>query len=326
MYGNYEKQVGRLIKVTGLKAPKGTSKMEVRNQVKDDIKAGGLKQTSHEINRKMPIISTDHFRQVESTMKGVAAFMREKGVKDLEKCSNRMVERYLIEKVEQGVTLKRFENICGHLTKLEGALNKYSNIEKTCKSYSFDRVIDRVKVVAKENLEKDIAARAYERPAEVVSNIGNEKFQLAAAIQHEGGARINEASLITQSRLAGHSIDPVTGKNIGLIKLEGGDCKGGKARYLRLPEKTYDKVASYVEKNGQLHITKSEKQKYRDAIRASAEKDNQKYSGSHGLRHNFARERVAELTGQGKGYMASIAQVSGEMGHERPSITELYLK
>ncbi len=49
-------------------------------------------------------------------------------------------------------------------------------------------------------------------------------------------------------------------------------------------------------------------------------------AGLHGLRHNYAQERMAELQGRGYRYPDALAIVSQEMGHFRADITEVYLR
>ena len=49
-------------------------------------------------------------------------------------------------------------------------------------------------------------------------------------------------------------------------------------------------------------------------------------SGIHGLRHNYAQERMDELQGSGFYYEDALAIVSQEMGHFREDITEVYLR
>jgi len=49
-------------------------------------------------------------------------------------------------------------------------------------------------------------------------------------------------------------------------------------------------------------------------------------AGIHGLRHNYAQERMDELQGSGFSYDDALTIVSQEMGHFRGDITETYLR
>jgi hypothetical protein len=49
-------------------------------------------------------------------------------------------------------------------------------------------------------------------------------------------------------------------------------------------------------------------------------------TGIHGLRHNYAQQRMEELQSRGFYYSDALAIISQEMGHFRPDITEVYLR
>ncbi len=59
---------------------------------------------------------------------------------------------------------------------------------------------------------------------------------------------------------------------------------------------------------------------------SAASKRTLKWShGAHGVRHTFAQTRMEELQQRGFRYEAALGIVSQQMGHFRPSITEVYL-
>lgn len=49
-------------------------------------------------------------------------------------------------------------------------------------------------------------------------------------------------------------------------------------------------------------------------------------TGAHGCRHSYAQARMDELQGAGYRYADALGITSQEMGHFRPSITEVYLR
>lgn len=49
-------------------------------------------------------------------------------------------------------------------------------------------------------------------------------------------------------------------------------------------------------------------------------------TGTHGLRHSYAQERMSELIALGYYRAHALETVSQEMGHFRPRITEVYLR
>ena len=326
MYGNVEVQLNRVIGISDLVQfnEKKASKHEARKDAVSKIKEEGKGATRHEIALKTGLHSEGTYKNYYATMREIAHFMRENNCKDLEKLSNNMVEKFLLSKIEMGVKLETYQNICSVVTKLEGSLNKFAENVGSGKTYCFDKAKNFLEKKANDELEKGYNARSYERPKEIIDAFQNEKFKMVASIQYEGGARINEASLIDDKRLGG--IIERNGIEVGVIVLQRGDTKGGKPRDLYVSKETYDRIATYVEKNGKLHLSSAEKQNYRDEIKDISEKTDQRYGGSHGFRHNFAQERVAELQAAGHGYSVALTMTSQEMGHFREDITEHYLK
>ena len=327
MYGNVEVQLNRVIGISDLVQfnEKKASKHEARKDaIKEIEREKGKGATKHEIALKTGIHNDGTYKNYYATMRELAHFMRENNCKDLEKLSNNMVEKFLLSKIEMGVKLETYQNICSVVTKLEGALNKFAEEVGSQKTYCFDKAKNFLQERANTELEKGYEARCYERPKEIIEGLQNEKYQMVASIQYEGGARINEASLIDGKRLGG--IIEREGKEYGVIVLQRGDTKGGDPRDLYISKESYSRIADYVAENGKLHLSSSEKQDYRDAIKDISEKTEQRYGGSHGFRHNFAQERVAELQEAGHGYSVALTMVSREMGHYREDITEHYLK
>lgn len=312
MFGNIDKQVSRLIRESEI-LKLGVSKHEAREKI---IQNGA--NNSHQIAKNSAIHSIKHFKNSESTWRQFANSLKEHKIKDLEKASNRAIERFLEKKIEAGISSKHFQNVCSHLTKLESMLNSYADKNNTGNTYDFDKKIERYKEIAKIELDSKAEARAYEKPQDLVDNIQRDDYRLSASIQLEAGARLREAGLIDRERLAG-----ITEKG-GVISLKAGDTKGGKERDLHVSKETYLKLEKYINENGKLKI--DDPRAYRDAIKQASNVTNQNYTGSHGLRHTYAQNRMNELQTEGVGYRTACLIVSREMGHERPSITELYLR
>ena len=66
---------------------------------------------------------------------------------------------------------------------------------------------------------------------------------------------------------------------------------------------------------------------YRETLKVATAQSNYPYTGSHGLRWNFARDRFKKIQIKGSvSYEKALSIVSHEMFHQRPDITEHYLK
>lgn len=327
--GRIERQMNYAIKESGLLQfgkGKGVSKHDAVRETRSRLASAGEKHGAHEIAKHTGFFSEGNYKNVYTTIRDFARYLDEKKVDNLQDFGRRRVEEFLRNKVEEGVKLDYYKNIEGHFTKMEGILRNY--FEKRGIEKNLD-IIDRAKHYcrdyANEHLEKGVEARSYSDPNAIIDNLHREDHKLVASIQLEAGGRINEASLIDEKRLGG--ITEYQGREVGVISLQRGDAKGGLERNLFLPRETYEKVAAYVAENGKLHIEKGgQRDVYRAAIRDAAAATDQKYTGSHGLRHNFAQNRIAELEASGMGHRVALTQVSFEMGHFREDITKHYLR
>jgi len=243
------------------------------------------------------------------------------GLRDIEKTSSEHISSYLESRIADGVKYTTFEKECAALAKFENALNAYSEKFERGNQYNFRDAIKEIKVEAREILDRSIETRAYDNPKALIDNIKDDFYKTIASIQYEGGARINEVWQIEKSDLHGLREDPLTGETRGWIEVEG---KGGKEREIAVSQETYQRIAEFVERQENLHF---DKDSYREALKEAAEISGQDYTGSHGLRWNFAQERMEELSEKTSlTYEEKLQQVSWEMGHERADITEHYLR
>ena len=241
------------------------------------------------------------------------------GIRDIEKLSGEAVRAFLVSKVDQGVAHATFGQYAAALEKLEVALNRYANQHGTEREYAFSGNIQGARDVAV-NLERFEGSRAYADPDRLVAAVEKESYNLAAALQREGGARISEINHVTQEQLQGVREDPRTGELKGWVEVEG---KGGKEREIGVSPETYARLDAVIGGGQRFEF---DKDAYRTDLKAAAAKTGQEYEGSHGLRWSWAQERHAELQEVGMTYEQSLTQVSQEMGHERGDITEHYLR
>lgn len=231
------------------------------------------------------------------------------GLRDLTRIEAKHVESYLSEVIEKGCSHATYAQYAAGLGKLENALKLFA--EKTGMKRQIDlrTGIDATREDAQE-LRKFTGTRAYDNPAGITEFVSSPSHQLAAQMQYESGSRVNEIALIRPEQL----------RDDFRLEVQG---KGGKILQPRLNESIYRALENHLAKNGEFRI---DKEAYREDLRNAAELTGQGYNGSHGLRWNYAQRRIAELRQEGVGYYESLGIVSKEMGHERPDITEHYLK
>jgi len=313
--GSINYQVNKIFVESGIFQP-GTSKHTEKSIAREN----GAK-TWADLGQRLSIYSYGTAETYKDTWHQCARWVKENlGVKDIEKLQPEHIKAYLETKIAAGVKYSSFERECAALAKFENALNMYATQAGKDTTYEFREAIKEIKQEASQVLDRTVETRAYESPNSVISAIRDEKYQVVASIQYEGGARLNEVWRIEKEDLKGIKQDPHTGKQIGAIEVVG---KGGKEREIHVSPETYQAAASIIEKNGNLNFDKSE---YREALKEAAIESGQDYHGSHGLRWNYAQEKMDELEkNTSMTYEERLQEVAWEMGHERADITEHYL-
>lgn len=242
-------------------------------------------------------------------------------LKDIEKTAPEHIRIFLESRIFKGVALATVAKEAAALAKLENALNLYSEKHERGNQYNFRDTIREIVKQARHELPKADPHRAYGSPDRIIGAIEDIKHQIAAQSQWESGARVYEISLIKPEQIRGIGQDRSTGEKCGIIEIKG---KGGKNRELHVGSVTYEKISSIIEQEGRFSIDKND---YRADLRQACESCNEKYTGSHGLRWSYAQNRMECLQSEcGMSYEQSLCEVSRALGHERPDITEHYLR
>lgn len=312
----------------------GESKHAAKDIIRDLINAQGKAATWHDMGKQMGIHSFNTRDKYTQIWRDALAFAKaEFKVRDLERLESKHIEAYLESKVTnpdaqvKDNTFKLYSAAC---EKLETALNLYAEKNDTGRSYDFCGGIEAAKLMAKEvSLEKFSGSRAYHDPAKLIRHIGNEGYRLAAQMQYEGGARVDEIRIIQEvhtsakvgEQLQGLKPDKITGDIKGYIKVQG---KGGKIREIGIRQATYERLQQHIAAHGAFKI---DADSYRSSLKEAAQASGQDYDkkGSHGLRWNFAQERLQEIQKHGYYHEQGQVVVSQEMGHERADITMHYI-
>jgi len=283
---------------------------ESKHAAKEQARASGAK-TWHDIGKNIAIYSYRTADQYRDVAKDVMHYAKENfGVKDIERLTSEHVQAYLESKIADGIKYSTFQNYAAAIEKLEVALNQYAKTHETGNTYKFD--LADIRKEAQEVLERSQVTRAYEDPKSLIENIQNDVFKTIATAQYEGGFRISELNHMSEKNFQ---------ENNTFLVISG---KGGKDREVPLSQETYENLKALVDKSGgkfEFDINA-----YRNELKQAAERSDQPYTGSHGLRWSFAQEKFSELMQQGKTYEQSLQIVSNLLGHERPDITEHYLR
>ncbi|MHB8150582.1 MAG: hypothetical protein ACYDIB_10505 [Desulfobulbia bacterium] len=260
--------------------------------------------------------SLQYKEEVFRTAADLGQFAKEEfGIKNMETITGEVVQAWVKNKIENGVSRGTLENYISHLAKVEIGLEKMAT-GKGQEYQSFGREDLLAARASLTDLAKsEHVNRAYENPGAVMSNLEGKEY-LVGRLQLEHGLRVSEAARIEAKQLVGNS-----------LTFHG---KGGYELTKTLPEDLANAIRENMQE-GRFEINANH---YRDSIRESARIEGEKYTGSHGLRYNFAQKTYAKLLSDNldKGLshttadQTALASTSEEMGHHREEITHHYLR
>ena len=150
--------------------------------------------------------------------------------------------------------------------------------------------------------------RAYSDPVAIVENMRDTPYSLSTELQYEAGLRA--ADSLDSSKWTINEDNSLTIH----------ESKGG-LDYTTAPLSSdlIDRVREAQEEGYKANYSE-----YREAFKEAVTATNQDYTGTHGLRYNFAQDRIEELKSEGKSEEEARATTSLEMGHSRIEITEHY--
>lgn len=229
------------------------------------------------------------------------------GVKRADRLAAGIVHAFLLTKSD--VKLATFRRYAAALTKFDAAISKLTD-----RPPQWTKLLGEFRASAPVALESEQPARAYRNPSALVEQIDGD-MRLAAELQWRSGLRVSEACNIRLEQLKGSIAD-----NNGIIEIKG---KGGKVRIVPVPAEIYERLYTKLAAGEAFTV---EPGAYRRSLRSAANKTGQEYAGrgTHGLRWNFAQDRLDTLIAGGVVHEVALAVVSHEMGHERASITLHY--
>jgi integrase len=324
MRGNINWQVHQIFDKSGINQI-GQSKHKAKDAVKSNLGAQGIKPTWHVMGKRLGVYSyrtADLYRDI---WKQIGPHVKEHfKIKDFEMLEGRHIRSFLEEKIKSEVAHSTFAQYAAACEKLESALNGFAEATQSGRSYEFTADIKAMRAVAHDSLARFEGTRAYDNPRALISAISDPAHQLVARIQFESGCRISECTFLSEKNLRGVQPDPVTGQEKGVIFVE--KAKGGKSGEKFMDVDTYRMLVAQIKgaPAGRFEVNHDP---YRNSLIKAAKKTDQKYTGSHGLRWNFARNRLSEVQRvAGLGDTESLCRVSVELFHERGNITLHYLK
>ncbi|MDH2712070.1 site-specific integrase [Klebsiella quasipneumoniae] len=187
--------------------------------------------------------------------------------------------------------------------------------------------------------EQSLLSRSYtSEQIGVIASHQSDKNRLATRIAYNAGLRSHELFSLREWRYREPSARPASDKKFmgrgGVSYTVQG--KGGLVREIKLAEELAEILESRrlaepvtVTDRGihyQQYYAISAGQSWSRSFSNASTRALGWSAGSHGTRHSYAQERMAELQDYGCSYDESLQVVSQEMGHFRAEITKTYLR
>ena len=262
----------------------------------------------HQVSEKVHSFrSKDEFIRVS---KELATYAKENfAIKDMQAINQEVVAAYIGNKIEDGLHKRSISSYVSILAKIQVGLSKMPQKQETHKNlYSQkDLKILRIKI-DKLAIKSVHINRAYINPASFKSDMPI-KSSIGYQLQLEHGLRVNEATLIRPGQLLKDNTLRVQGK-------------GGYERDVQLSSTLYNKIKQEISAHGSYNQPYNS---YLKDLKNSVKKANEKWTGTHGLRYNYAQSQMEKYQ-EKMSYKEALSQVSFELGHHRIEITKHYLK
>ena len=306
----------------------GSSRHNAKEQAISRLKASAQSTSRHNIGKNTGVYSFKTAHDYKAIACQAFKFARtEHGVKSITHLRGDHIQSFLESKISSGsINLTTYRTYAAALQKFEQALNRYAEESQSGDVYQFSESIKNTQEDAGAILKTGgEATRAYQNPKALIEKIETPDFRLAAMIQYEGGNRVREVGHIREHQLGGIETRIDRGE-VGRIDLTRGNTKGGKERSVYVSKDTYWALKARIDGDEKKEFRVLDQDRYREALKKAASDSDQKYTGSHGLRWNYAQESMDRYQRMGASYEQALAKVSEDMGHVRPDITEHYLK
>lgn len=281
-----------------------------RYDAKADARADGAK-TSHDINATIGITSWASYDKFCSQTKVFASWCFGNGCNNINQIKPEHVTGFLSALVDRGYARNTVQGYAAAINKMAVMLDRGLTGTGT-RADKWSKAIDTVRADINTCVQKDTTTRAYADPQAIVAAMPDDRLQLCASMQLDHGLRIADATKINAHNISADD-----------KFLTVANSKNGQDITIALRPGEADHIRAIADDKGMVSVKQSE---YRAALSKACADTGQAYTGSHGLRHNYAQHRMDELTNSGMSYSKALDQTASEMGHHRSEITTVYLR
>lgn len=300
----------------------GTSRFRSKVAARDTIHSEGTGATSARIAEHTPITSYRTYDAYKSVSLDFAAFAEGMGVRHVRDIRPEHAEAYMLSKLEEGRSCNTLRTCSAALGKLDVALSMAPRAMRISAEARLSPGLDAVRARCNALAPRlDTGRRAYSDPLGLVRAVSEDGFRLVARLQLEAGLRVSEALNVGRGDLAGETVDPVTKRWSGLLRIDG---KGGHKRTQYVPIQTYRDLERRLDENsGCVGVNYKP---YLAALYKAAGDACEVWGGTHGLRHNYVRAFLVEAVEAGLGVEQSMREAMERAGHHRVSELRTYCR
>jgi len=290
-------------------------------QSRHDAKQRTQYSNPHELAKQTDIHSYKTLDTYHNIAQNLLQYAKtELGIKDIEKLNGEAVRSFLESKIQEGISYNTLKTYTAAISKLEVALEHYNG-----KEYNLSQAAQSVLNEARASgMQPEVRGRAFQNPQAVINNIRNPEYKTIAQFQLASGLRLHELNHIKPEQLR-------TENGKYFVDVEKG--KGGKNRTVEVKDaQAFQNFKTLVESRQQTEGKYAGKfvfssSGYRAAVSRAAAAAEEKERGTHSFRWNNAQKQYIErqITDNKPENQAKI-EVSHELGHNRASITDHYLR
>lgn len=276
-----------------------------RGEHTKELRADGVTNW-HDVAQQTHIVERATLEKYKTTWKDLGNFAKQNGYcTKLTKISADCVKDYLTTKLEAGRSLN---TMIGYLT----AINKLDAVitAATGAHPGFSGAGDTMRQEIKETAP-DMATetRSFNDPRAVIGAIEDPRCKLAAEIQLATGLRVHDVSYIRLNADGSLYINSKAGRRF---------------EHYQIPQQLSNKLREINGGPGNFNLVGYKHYIYE--IKKACNKVGEHYTGSHGFRHNYAKEAYARYLAAGLGPEEAKGRVSEDLFHHRLEIIEVYLR
>lgn len=267
-------------------------------------------QNGHKVSEL--IHSFEHKDEIIKMAKSLGYYAKNHyDIKDMQQITDDILFEFMVEKINKKLGYRSISTYLSQLSKIHLGLTKIKkSIPKHEYIFSMDTIID-LRGLAKEQLSKyPHVNKAYENPLVFRSEL-EERYQIVFDLQYHYGLRVSEGLLIQNFQLNRETRELI---------IQG---KGGYKRTLILEGKIYQLIVNELNRKGSYKVDYMD---YYEELKRVVLLKNETWTGTHGLRYNYAQRQIKEYRLQGMSDQEARKQVSYEMGHHRLEILNVYTK